>query len=76
MGYVQLFLAIFTLTREIMRYLNNLEEAKQGAKGKAKKMKDFKNALKKANKERDTDELETIFSDLVSGVKRSVSDKG
>jgi len=73
MGYIQLLIAILTLGREIIKYLNNLEKSKSG---KAKKMADFKNALKKARKEGNTDELENIFADLVNGANGKLQNNG
>ena len=61
MGYVQLAVAVFSLAKEIFKYLSAEKTCNKELAGN---VKEFKAKLKTANKSGDTKDVEKMFADL------------
>ncbi len=61
MGWIQLIVGAITLAREVFKYFREREETKRAA---VKKMSEFKQAMKRARVEKNTDDLEKMFASL------------
>jgi hypothetical protein len=65
MGWFQLAVVALSFMRELLKYLNHLEERNLKPSEKAEKIGEFKEALKAAKKEGNTSALEKMFADLI-----------
>lgn len=60
-GWMSLLTAVFTFGTQVFKYLREREESNQNL---AKKMRNAKDAIKKARKTKDTSDIEAAFGDL------------
>lgn len=60
-SYIQIVLAALGVAREVLRYVNKSQDLKIE---KVKKARDFRDALRKANENGKTTDIERAFSDL------------
>ena len=65
LNWVSLATAIFSFARAFIKYMEYRDGCRLDAKTKARKLRDYGKAMKKAKEEGNTDELEDLFTMLV-----------